>query len=163
MFGGKAYQDKLQGQNDALLSEMQDLKAEVVKLQGKHDALKEAMKLSDEVVVLKRSIADLKADESRITEKYERERREVEHMVGLERKRQEFEIDQAKREATVQVREDAISAEKERFEEQMKFITDRLSKEVAYLKDDILKAVLDRLPTVTVDRNISETRKLKEA
>lgn len=122
-----------------------------------------AGKLQDEVNDLQRKISDLCIDESRLTEQHEREKREVEHMVGLERKRSEFEIEQARRETMVEVKQANLKADRARFEEQMRFIEERMSKEVSYLKDDILKGILDRLPTVTVDRTINELRTSKGA
>jgi hypothetical protein len=145
-----------------LLDEIANLHGEVRTLRAEKSAVEQATTLLEEVDGLKRKIADLKIDESRLTEKHERERREVEHMVGLERKRQEFEIDQARREAEVEVKTTALAADRKRFEEQMEFMVKRLESEVTYLKDDILKAVLDRLPTVTVDRTIDERRRTKE-
>jgi hypothetical protein len=70
--------------------------------------------------------------------------------VGLERKRQEFEISQSKREAIVAVREENLEADRQRFEEQMRFIMTRFETEVADQKG-LMKEMLKRLPTVTWD------------
>ena len=74
-------------------------------------------------------------------------------MVGLERKRQEFEINQARRETPVAVREENLDADRKRFETQMAFTTERFASEVGYLKE-LMGEVLDRLPTVRVDRRL---------
>jgi len=69
--------------------------------------------------------------------------------VGLERKRQEFEIEQAKRETTVAVREENLKADKDRFAEQLKFHEDRFATEVGYLKD-MMGQLMERLPTAEI-------------
>ena len=71
------------------------------------------------------------------------------HKVGLERKRQEFEIKQAKREATVNIREENLSADRDRFENQMKFQEERFTKEVKYLKD-MMNKMMERLPSAEI-------------
>lgn len=146
---------------EALADKVADLTAEVRKLTRKRDAEAEALELTETINSLKTELSDLRIRESEVKEKHDREKREVEHMVGLERKRQEFEVSQARREAEVEVKSQNLEADRKRFEDQMKFMQDRLTEEVKYLKDDILKAVLDRLPTVTVDRSISESTKSK--
>jgi hypothetical protein len=54
--------------------------------------------LSEQVIKLKREISDLEIKKSKADETHAREERELRHMIGLEKKRQEFEIAQAKRE-----------------------------------------------------------------
>jgi len=100
----------------------------------------------------------LRISKSRVTEEHEREKRELTHMIGLEKKRQEVELTQGKREATLTVREENLKADRERFEEQMNFTRERFEKEVGYLKD-LMGEVLDRLPTVTVDKTIKSRSK----
>ena len=141
-----------------LMQQVGDLKGELAALRAEMQAVSTADRLSNDIVKLRENIADLKAQESAITEKYERERREVEHMVGLERKRQAFEVDQAKREATVELREENLAADRKRFDEQMKFMESRLTEEVRYLKDDILKGILERLPTWNTEHIVTEER-----
>lgn len=131
-----------------LVEEIAALREELALLRAEKRAVEKASGYADEIVTLKKRIADLHIEEDRIKEDQDRERREVEHMVGLERKRQEFEVDQAKRETKVELREVALEEQRKRFEEQMKFIENRLAKEVQYLKDDIVKALLERLPVV---------------
>jgi len=113
--------------------------------------------LTDEVLSLKRQIADLHVQRSQITEDFEKRERELRHMVGLERQRQEEErkqqvvkIDQASAAARLEVREANLVAEKERFEEQLTFNTERFATMEKYLKD-MLADILARLPNVNVD------------
>ena len=90
---------------------------------------------------LKEEIEDLTLQKKNREWDYEKKETEIEHKVGLERKRQEFEIEQAKREAIVSVREENLSADKDRFEKQMAFIQKRFEEEVGYLKDIVGKVL----------------------
>lgn len=105
--------------------------------------------LSAEALDLKRKITDLEISKSKKEEDFAKQERELRHMIGLERKRQEFEIDQAKRETTVKVREENLAADKKRFEDQMSFQQKRFETEVGYLKD-MMKDILERLPNVNM-------------
>lgn len=111
----------------------------------------EKAKLNGEIKRLKKELVDLEIQRDRLSETHEREQRDLKHMIGLEKKRQEFEIESAKRETTVSIREENLTADRKRFEDQMDFTTKRFEQEVGYLKD-IMVQVLDRLPTVNVDR-----------
>lgn len=135
----------------ALKEEIADLKAERTAQTKQLDAWKG-------VNDLKRQITDLEISKAKIVEDNAREKREVTHMVGLERKRQEFEAEQARKgietakaEAILKVREENLSAEKKAFAANMEFQQARFEKEVGYLKD-LMGQILERLPTVTVDR-----------
>lgn len=145
----KELNDKL----DAIREQIADLKAE-------RKSLSKINELSAERNALKSEITDLRIEKSKITEDHAREERELRHMVGLEKKRQEQELALGKQEAILQVREENLEADKERFEEQMDFMTKRMEKEVGYLKD-IMGQILDRLPTVSVDKNITSSEKVK--
>ncbi len=127
------------------------------------EALKRAVKeLSEEVtggktrVQLKKEIEDLTIQRDRKMEEFEKKDREVEHKIGLERKRQEFEVEQAKRETTVSLREENLKADRDRFEGQMKFHEERFSAEVTYLKD-MVGQVLKRLPSAEIIANIDKS------
>lgn len=101
------------------------------------------------VVKLREEIETLKIEKSRKVEEHETERRELTHMIGLEKKRQEFEIAQTTREMMVQVQEANLAADKKRFEAQMEFQTERFEAEVGYLKE-MMKDILGRLPNVNM-------------
>jgi hypothetical protein len=98
---------------------------------------------------LRSEIETLKIEKGRREEEFNRKEREVEHKVGLERKRQEFELSSGKREATLSVREENLAADRKRFEEQMKFHEDRFTAEVGYLKD-LLGQIMERLPSTEI-------------
>ena len=129
---------------------MKDTREILAELKVKRDSLMEQVGLAEEVVRLKREIAALQIDRSKITEDHAREDRELRHMIGLERKRQEVEVQQAKRDSVLTVREENLAADKQRFEEQMKFHQDRFQAEVGYLKE-LMGQILNRLPNVEVN------------
>jgi hypothetical protein len=140
--------------NEAVLAEIQGLRKQVAELKGEKEGHRETLTLLDQIKVLKKELVDLEIQRDKQKETHEREQRELKHMIGLEKKRQEFEVTSAKRETTVTIREENLNADRKRFEQQMDFTTKRFEKEVGYLKD-IMGQVLDRLPTVNVDRSIS--------
>lgn len=112
--------------------------------------LTETSALSAQVITLKKQIADLEINKSKITEEHERQDRELRHMIGLEKKRQEVELVQAKKDTELTVREGNLAAEKARFEEQLKFNTQRFETMEKYLKD-MLTDILKRLPNINMD------------
>jgi hypothetical protein len=143
------------------------LKEEIVDLRAEREAQAKQTSLFRDYTALRTELEDLKIDKGKIVEENDRKLRETTHMVGLERKRQEFEAEQAKKgieaarqEAILNVREENLKAEREAFLKQMSFQEDRFKKEVGYLKD-LMEKVLERLPTVTVDRQISDTTSVK--
>lgn len=98
---------------------------------------------------LQEEVITLKIERSKITEEHERQARELEHKIGLERLRQEQEVENAGRETRVSVREENLTADRARFDEQLKFHDERFTEQVTYLKD-MFAQVLDRIPQVDV-------------
>lgn len=133
-----------------VLRGIDELKAVLDDLKSKHREVTREIELADEIVRLKVEVNDLEIARSKKEEVFDRERRELTHMIGLEKKRQEFEIAAAKREAALVVREENLNAEKVEFERQLRFNTERFEKMETYLKD-ILGEVLNRLPDVNVE------------
>lgn len=113
-------------------------------------ALEPVSELTAEVIRLKRELVSLEIDKSKQKEEHAKEERELRHMIGLEKKRQEVEITQAKRETTLIVREENLKTDKARFEEQLKFNTERFVTMEKYLKD-MVGQILDRLPNVNLE------------
>lgn len=113
--------------------------------------------LVTEIVELKKEKSDLEVSVSSITEKHERREREIEHKLGLERMRQEQELKNGLREQAVKLKEENLSADKARFEGQMKFHEDRFKEEVGYLKE-MLGQIIERLPTAHTE-NVNVTKK----
>lgn len=102
---------------------------------------------------LREEIETLKIEKGRKEEEHSRREREVEHKVGLERKRQETEIGLAKREAVLAAKEEALVADRKRFEDQLTFHEKRFTEEVGYLKE-MIGSLAKKLPSAT----ITETR-----
>jgi hypothetical protein len=145
-------------QLENLASSTAALQVQITELKGERDALKRVKSLQEQ-------ISRLEIDKAKIVEDNDRKIRETTHMVGLERKRQEFEAEQAKKgieharkEAILEVQKQNLDTERAAFVKEMQFREERFSQEVGYLKD-LMGQILDRLPTVTVDRQINETTK----
>lgn len=146
------------GSQDGLLSELRALREEVALLTGERDGLKQQRRLQQEVTDLKGQIETLRLEKGRIKEEQDRREREVRHEVGLLRKQVETEQELATQEAVLKVREENLAADKSRFEEQMEFTRKRFEKEVGYLRD-LMGQILERLPTVTVDKQVGGSRR----
>lgn len=142
-------------EKDQLRNEIADLRGEIAGLKAVMKARQKELGLTDDIIKLKNELVDLQIEKAKVVEEQERRERELTHMIGLEKKRQEQELAAGKREAVLAVQEKNLEADKARFEDQMDFMTDRFEKEVGYLKD-IMGQVLDRLPTVTVDKTITD-------
>lgn len=139
--------DRIGEANTAILDYISALKP------GKH----ENEELTEEVIGLKRQVAQLEIDRAKIEEEYARGERELKHMVGLEQQRQEAEavqsrrdVEQATRQAKLEVREENLAADRRRFEEQ-------LEQQMAGFKDlkevlvDQNREMIKRLPNVNVE------------
>jgi hypothetical protein len=105
------------------------------------------------VAELTAAVEELKIEKGRREEEFAKREREVEHKVGLERKRQAFEIEQAKRETEVNVREENLKADKERFKAEMDFQRKRLEEEVSSLRE-LVGQMLQRLPSAEIAMEI---------
>jgi len=132
-----------------LVERIVELRGDIKGLKAEREAAREELALADTVVELKRKVEDLKISEDRINEKHARERREVEHSVGLQRKRQEFELESAKRDTELTVREENLHAEQDRFDRDMNFQREELSKQVMYLKE-LIEKTFERLPSASM-------------
>lgn len=109
------------------------------------DRIKSIADLDAEITALKDEVEGLNRQRARKQEEFDRKDREIEHKIGLEKNRQEFEVDQAKREATVEVQEQSLAAKETASEERMKFQHDRFIKEVEYQRG-LVEKMLGRLP-----------------
>lgn len=108
-----------------------------------------ALATSVKVTKLREELETLRIEKARKEEEFAKQQREIEHKVGLERKRQEFEIEQAKRETSVTVREENLSADRKRFEEQLEFHQTRFETEVKYLHE-MAEKLMERLPSADI-------------
>ena len=142
---------------EELTAQIEVLSARVAELKGEEDYLTKRRDLEKTEDRLREEINKLKVDKSVLVERNAKDQREVDHMIGLERKRQEFEheqqmeaVDGARREAMLEVREENLTKDQKRFDEHMEFMEGRFESEVDYLKD-MVGQVLDRLPSIEVD------------
>jgi hypothetical protein len=119
------------------------------------DEVAESLQLSDQVEALKRTVSDLEIQRDRKQEEFDKREREIQHKLGLERKRMEFETKAAEDNARLAVREENLKAEKDRFTDEMKFMRERMEKEVDQL-NNLLHEVMQMVPKVNVDRRIRE-------
>jgi chromosome segregation ATPase len=141
---------------ESLTEEIRGLTKRVAELKGERDEVSEELGLSARIVSLEREKTAKEIELDRVKEQHAREKREVEHMVGLHKDRVKQEIELAKREQSITVREENLKADRERFEQQMQFMQKRMETELERL-NNLTSEILERLPTVKVDRRITET------
>lgn len=122
------------------------------------DAVSDAESSVIKLSALRKEIATLEIERDKKREEWDRKEREIEHKIGLERKRQEFEIESAKRETGLKVREDNLAADKERFKSEMEFQRERLSGEVDSLRL-LVNEMLKRLPSAEIYAEIGGAKK----
>lgn len=111
--------------------------------------------LENEIARLTREVTKLEIARDKQLETTKRERREIEHLVGLERKRSEAETALALREAKIGVREEAFAKDLNRFQEQMDFNNAQFNNQVRYLQE-IVGKVLAHLPKVELGYAVEE-------
>jgi chromosome segregation ATPase len=141
--------------SERILHEIERLSTRVAELRGEREHVSEELGLSARIASLQREATAKEIELDRVKEQHAREKREVEHMVGLHRKKVEQEIQMAKRETQVTLREETLKADRERFEAQMTFMQTRMETELERL-NALTSEILGRLPKVTVDRQIRE-------
>jgi hypothetical protein len=125
---------------DRLADEIADLKAEIKALRTERDN-------TAEVKRLEQAVERLKLEKDRLTEQNDRKIRETEHKVGLLKTRQDHDVEHATRMAKLAVREQNLSADRERFQAEMEFQREHLQREVDRI-ESILGKVLERLPNI---------------
>lgn len=113
--------------------------------------IRESIDLAKTVEKLREELANLKINESQIKEKYAREKREIEHMLGLEKTRQAQELELSKREAALEVKEQALKQEREMFKKEAESIQKRFEDQ---LKDQnmLITNLLGALPNMKIIR-----------
>ena len=131
---------------DTLMDELAGLKRQVAELRGDREGHGRARKLETELATLKRELTDKQIEFDREQEKWDREKREVEHMVGLQRRRSEYDAEAAAREAKLVVREENLTAQQQRFDEHVAFIEKRFDQQFRSL-EKLTGQILERMPT----------------
>lgn len=152
-------------QEDPRVEEIKKLTETVARLEGQIKALRaersdlgNIIQLEDRITELQKEKTAKEIEIDKINERNARERRETEHLVGLQQRRADFEKEAAKREAELAVREENLAHEKEQFAEQMKFTTERFEKTEQNIMN-ILGQVMERLPKVEVGHQTRVTGK----
>jgi hypothetical protein len=143
-------------QDNTDLREAVEASVERIVKQALADADSTLARLGD-LTKLREEIETLKIEKGRKEEERSRREREVEHKVGLERKRQEMEVSLAKREAVLAAKEEALQADRKRFEDQLQFHEKRFTEEVGYLKE-MIGSLAKKLPTATINENRGKSR-----
>ena len=129
-------------ERDRLATEMAGLRADVKALKAERDETAERNRLRDQIEELKREKATLAEDSARKV-------RETEHKTGLLKVKQEHDVEHARRMAVLEVREENLAADRERFAAEMAFQREHFDKR-ADDQDKLLQAILERLPAIDV-------------
>lgn len=97
---------------------------------------------------LENEISKLKIEKSVREEEFARKEREITHKLGLERMRQEQDLEFSKRTVELQVKEQTMTADEKRFKEQMEFERKHLEGQIKSLEVLVTK-VFEKIPEVT--------------
>jgi hypothetical protein len=123
---------------------------ELAGLRSEIRALREERDETERVTDLRRKVEQLKIEKDRLAEDNARKIRETEHKVGLLKTKQDHDVANARRETKIEVREENLTADKKRFEDEMAFQREHMQREVDRF-DGIAKALMERLPTIEVE------------
>lgn len=146
---------KAKERRDTILEAIQVLSLDLAEVKGELAATSSQRRLQNELNKLKEQISDARIEKSRMDEEHARERREIEHHVGLERQRVDLEIENAKTQAALTAREENLQGKEDLFDQHMKFYKEQMDAHIDDVKN-LLNQVMTRIPTVNVDRRIRE-------
>lgn len=150
LFTPKVIDTELEEQRAALLSEITELRVEIKELRTERGDLRTRDELEQKVAQLRRDLTQKQIDYDREAEKWARERREVEHKVGLQQEKADFDADAARRTAILEVREENLTAAQEQAAKELAFTKEQMQVTQAFLEQNFAK-VLERLPDISVD------------
>ncbi len=142
-------------QLERLTEEIRTLSQRVAALKGERDQVSEELGLTTKITALEKEKTAKEIELDKVKEQHEREKRDINHKIGLHRQRVEQEIELSKKEAVLDVREENLKKDRERFEQEMDYTRKRFSEEVERLTD-LQKEILERLPRWSVDRKMTE-------
>lgn len=125
-----------------VLNQLCNVRAELAGLREERDNTRE-------VNSLKREITDLTIRKDKLEEDNARELREAEHKAGLLLTASEQDVANAKRETTIEVREENLKADRARFDEHMRFRDEHFQREIARFQE-LAQGLMDRLPVIEV-------------
>lgn len=148
----EAKKDELKDQIEHLQGVIVDLNGEIRGLRAERGDYATRDQLQKEIEQLRKDKVTAEIEQDRLKENHEREKREVEHKVGLQQQTVDFQIDKARREVELEVRENNLAEDRRRFEENLAFNTERLENHMADFKE-LNVALLERLPKVNVEMN----------
>jgi len=148
--------------SEADLALIEALREDIAKLRGMRSGLEEVTGLEQQRSALQEEIASLQRGQATLVEEHNRATREIEHQVGLQRQQQEFEVDAARREALLEVREGNLEAATTRLEERITFITEGFESQSEFIKGT-LEQVLSRLPDVNASLHVGGPVNVTEA
>jgi hypothetical protein len=133
----------------SLTDAVRELRSEISVLTRQRDLTKS---LRDQETLVEK----LKLEKDRLVEANDRKVRETEHQTGLLRRQVDQDqanakkqADLAAQQAKLEVREENLTADKNRFAEEVKFQRDFMQAEIGRL-ENLIKAVLNRVPVVEV-------------
>jgi chromosome segregation ATPase len=132
---------------ESLIAEIASLRDRIGQLEAEIHKLTTMRDRTAEVRTLEEHIEKLKLEKGRLTEERERRERETEHKVGLLLQSQEQDLRNARRETELEVREQNLAADKDRFKSEMDFQRKHLETQVKDIQS-ILAQVLDKLPDI---------------
>lgn len=128
-----------------LLERLEALSRTLAVREGQADAAEERLRVFDDLEEVKTALSDKQIELDRVLEKHAKEKRDIEHKLGLHRQQVAQESEAAVREAKLSVREEALEAQKGRFQEEMDFMQKRFESEVQAQRV-LVEQVLERLP-----------------
>jgi len=158
LFGNRETSPVDDGRIDEMVDELRSLSASVAVLTGEKEGLEQEKELRQEIERLQERAATAFKEKTtkeieldRVKEDHAREKREIEHKVGLHKKQVELDIEVARRQTELEIREGNLAAERSRFESDMEFMKERFGEEVEYLHG-VVETILGRIPEVKVER-----------
>lgn len=134
---------------EALANEIRTLTTRVGELKGERDSVSSELSLSKRITALEKEKTEKELELDRVKEQHEREKRDIDHKIGLHRQRVEQEIELSRKEAVLDVREENLKKDRERFEQEMDYTRKRFSEEVerlTTLQKEILEPEVERRP-----------------
>lgn len=118
------------------------------------DQLGDVLALRSEKLSLEEEIERLNLQEERMQEGFDRREREIEHKVGLDRQRQEQELELTRKMAALEAKEENQEQREELFEERMDFFESEMKEHKALLRD-----VMNKLPSAEIIARIGSVSK----
>lgn len=136
--------------------QLTELIAQIGELTGEVRGLKRQRDRTQELADLEDQVANLKREKELLTEQSDRKVRETEHSTGLlrtqveaERKQSQRDAELAAKAAKLEVREENLQADKDRFAEEVRFQREFMQGEVNRL-ERMIGEVLARVPKVEI-------------